>query len=88
MRTPNVKDIFYTPGTPPADPALNRAFLERELDKIRLAFELVSQGHLVKTHVAPVKPRAGDLRFADGTDWNPGSGSGIYYYTGSAWTKL
>ena len=88
MRTPNIKDVFYSPGIPPSDPALYRAFLETELNKIRLAFELVAQGHLVKTYVAPTKPRDGDIRYAEGTSWNPGSGAGIYWYNGSAWAKL
>jgi len=26
--------------------------------------------------------------FADGTNWNPGSGQGIYTYYASAWNKL
>ena len=34
------------------------------------------------------KPRDGDIRYADGTNWNPGSGVGIYAYIGTAWTKL
>lgn len=40
------------------------------------------------TYVAPSKPRSGDLRLADGTQWNPGSGAGFYGYYGSAWVKL
>lgn len=30
------------------------------------------------------KPREGDIVFADGTNWNPGSGKGFYgYYSGA-----
>jgi hypothetical protein len=29
-------------------------------------------------HAAPVRIRAGMLVIADGTDWNPGSGAGLY----------
>ena len=46
---------------------------------------------LEPTNVAPTKPRDGDIRYADGTNWNPGSGQGIYAYIddGSpAWEKL
>jgi len=32
---------------------------------------------------APLYP--GLLAWADGTNWNPGSGEGFYRYTGSAW---
>ena len=34
------------------------------------------------------KPRTGDIRYADGTDWNPGSGEGIYFYNGTSWVNL
>ena len=34
------------------------------------------------------KPRDGDIRYADGTNWNPGGGIGIYAYIGGGWTKL
>lgn len=39
-------------------------------------------------HVEPTRPRTGMLVFADGTDWNPGSGEGFYEYRGGAWHKL
>lgn len=40
------------------------------------------------THVAPAKPLQNMIRIADGTDWNPGSGAGIYIYVGSSWIPL
>lgn len=33
-------------------------------------------------------PEEGDVAFADGTNWNPGSGSGVYVYDGGAWQYL
>ena len=39
----------------------------------------------------PAKPRDGDIRYADGANWNPGSGQGIYVYIDDgtpAWEKL
>lgn len=42
----------------------------------------------IETHVAPAKPREGMVRFADGTDWNPGSGRGLYSYVSGSWAKL
>ena len=56
--------------------------------------------HLERTYVEPGKdssgnsngknkPRVGDIRYADGTEWNPSGGEGIYFYNSSgAWTKL
>ena len=43
---------------------------------------------LEQTNTAPETPRIGDIRLADGTNWNPGSGAGIYFYNGTAWTQL
>ena len=37
---------------------------------------------------APTKPREGMIVAADGTNWNPGGGKGIYAYLGTAWVKL
>ena len=39
-------------------------------------------------HVEPDKPRLGLLVFADGTDWNPGSGAGLYVYKAAGWTFI
>ena len=46
---------------------------------------------LERTHAPPDKPRGGDIRYADGSNWDPiGSGEGIYFYKEgtSAWVKL
>jgi hypothetical protein len=34
---------------------------------------------------APSGPVRGALAYANGTSWNPGSGEGLYRWTGSAW---
>jgi hypothetical protein len=45
---------------------------------------------LVEYHVVPEKPFNGLKVIADGTDWNPGSGRGVYWYDGdtSSWKFL
>ena len=48
----------------------------------------IADGHFDVSNAAPDKPRTGDIRYADGTDWNPGSGEGIYFYNGTAWVNL
>lgn len=37
---------------------------------------------------APSKPRDGMLVYADGVNWNPGAGAGIYARQAGAWVKL
>ncbi len=43
---------------------------------------------LEQLNAAPDKPQNGMIAWADGTNWNPGSGEGIYAYHGSAWNLL
>jgi hypothetical protein len=39
-------------------------------------------------HTAPKKLVEGMTLLADGTNWNPGSGAGVYTYRGGAWRFL
>lgn len=88
MRPNNQNAIFYTPEPIPAETSQLSNYLERELDKLKIAIDLLALGHLDETFVAPTKPRNGDLRYADGTSWNPGAGRGVYVYKGSSWVLL
>lgn len=40
------------------------------------------------SHKAPDRPRSTDIRYADGTNWDPGDGEGYYAYEGGSWNKL
>lgn len=88
MRQVSSASIAYTPGPTPAEDDALRRYVADELQKISAAIVGLSLGHLDKTTVAPAKPRDGDVRYADGTAWNPGSGQGIYAYYGLAWHFL
>lgn len=90
MRTVSISSIGYVPGEPPRDPEQLQRYLREEFTKISVAIALLAAGHIDKTYAAPAKPRDGDIRYADGTTWNPGSGQGIYYYkaSGPAWVLL
>ena len=88
MRTPNINSAYYAPGAVPRDSKSLQRFLQDEFKKIQNAVNAVALGHLDETHVAPAKPREGDIRLADGANWNPGSGSGMYFYQDSAWNFL
>jgi hypothetical protein len=65
-------------------------FLDAMFLEIRTVLDLVRDGHLDVSNNEPSNPQQGDIRYADGTNWNPGSaGEGIYFYNSSgAWTKL
>lgn len=88
MRTPNLGSIGYIPDDPPSNPDQLQRFLRDELRKISAAVQLLSLGHLDKTHVAPSKPRDGDIRYADGTNWAAGYGQGAYIYLGTFWKRF
>ena len=79
---------LYYPGILPEE--YNQAFLVEEFTRISSALaELeVPLVTLLVTHVVPSRPQEGMVINADGTDWNPGSGAGLYEYVGGAWNKL
>ena len=62
-------------------------WLWRELQRISIALAAVQDGHLDVTYAEPAKPREGDIRYADGVQWNPanGIGKGLYVYDGEIW---
>ena len=63
-------------------------WIELELAALEISFFNLDILRLTETNVEPDKPRTGDVRLADGTNWNPGSGAGFYGYYGAAWVKL
>ncbi len=89
MRTPNLGSVAYQPNQVPDDPAAIPLFLKEELAYISAQIRLLALGHIDVQFIAPVKPRRGDIRYADGVQWNPGGGAGLYFFNGaSAWVKL
>lgn len=81
----------YEAPNVPANIEQLSAFLQEEL--VRLAGELRGTQTLqvlqfVVLHNAPEKPRQGMVVYADGTNWNPGSGEGLYRYDGTTWNYL
>lgn len=69
--------MSYTPNLVPA--GYDADFMRRELERIRQGFvEYEASLGLKIIHAAPDRIRPGQIVYADGTDWNPGSGAGIY----------
>jgi len=75
----------YTPLPVPTKPEDTPAYLQEELKRISITTNNLADGNVEKVYVEPPKPRAGDKRYADGTNWNPGQGENLYYYDGTNW---
>lgn len=82
---------MYTPSPVPHDSLTGmERYLQQELQRIADHFRSFSVDgvQLAVRNVAPSKPRDGLVVFADGTNWNPGTGRGVYVYSSGAWVKL
>lgn len=88
MRPTNSGTTGYQPGDPPADVAQLQRFLREELRRLKAAIDALADGFDPVVYAPPARPRQGMRRYADGTQWNPGSGAGLYRYDGSAWRFL
>ena len=67
------------------------ASLQAELGAVAATFDTITQGTvLTLRNVAPTKTKPLMLVYADGTNWNPGSGEGVYIrnVANSAWKFL
>jgi hypothetical protein len=64
--------------------------VNRELQRISDAIETFEADgvRLYSSNIEPDKPREGDIRFADGVNWNAGSGIGPYIYYESRWHSM
>ena len=87
--------LGYKPEPPPADlPPSAQRYLDTELHRIAgilqalLSPALASLIRLKPTEQAPEAPNDGDLVYASGTTWDPGSGQGYYFWNGVNWTPL
>ena len=82
---------MYEPtAIPHAFPPGSRAWLALQLRRIAdvLSAPVVLSVRFVETHVEPARYENGDMYLADGTDWNPGSGAGLYIRLAGAWVKI
>lgn len=78
------------PPPPRGNPELNSLYQALTQEFKNLAMELAKDKflHLVSQNVAVDNPRVGMVAYADGTNWNPGYGAGIYAYDGAGWVPL
>ena len=64
--------------------------VNRALRDIEAAINALYDGEFERTKIAPSKPKEPTLRYADGVNWNPGTGKGWYSYDESsgAWVVV
>jgi len=66
-----------------------RNWISNELIRVANAFTTEAQTTTLPVlSAAPAKPQIGQVVFADGTNWNPNSGRGLYYYDTSGWVHI
>ena len=91
----------WSPNPAPVEPMALPDYLFNELNRLGDIIFNVDMLQLSRTNVEPgsvpsagavqrkTKVRDGDIRYADGTNWDPGgTGEGIYAYFNDTWNKL
>jgi len=76
---------LYEPGPLPEDVDDLGIYLVTELKRLGSILYNQATFRLERIHEEPQRPRIGDIRYADGTDWNPGQGENLYYFDGTNW---
>lgn len=79
---------IYIPAEVPIE--YDQQFFAEELRRISGQLQVMELPYLllVPQHVEPVKLYEGVVAHADGSDWNPGHGAGLYEYTDGEWVPL
>lgn len=82
-------DIAYKPGNISTNLETFPLQLQEELGRISAVLQVILASlPLDERNAAPNKIWDGMLVRADGTNWDPGSGQGVYCYYNSAWNFL
>ena len=81
---------YEAPSTAPTNPTEFRIWI---LDEFRHLSDTLSELEtdtvlLKEWNAEPVKLYNGLVVYADGTNWNPGSGRGVYAYESGSWKLL
>lgn len=81
---------IYEPSPIPQDYSPLRSWLATQFRRVAdtLRAPTVSGVRFDILHSEPSRFVNGDVVMADGTDWNPGAGMGLYQRIGGAWVKL
>ncbi len=81
---------YQAPSNAPANPTEFQVWI---LDELRHISDTVSELEtdtvtLKEWNAEPAKLYNGLVAYADGTNWNPGSGRGVYAYENGSWQLL
>lgn len=93
VKSKGLRKTRYTPGRVPSDAKELARFIQNELERLTDALESPFTHQLLEVLHAEPSRKSGEaamVAYADGTDWNPGAGRGLYLYDPqtAAWTKL
>lgn len=89
VRQKGLRKTRYVPGRVPSSANELPRYLAQEQERLTDALESpFTHISLSVLHSEPLRKFDGMVVLADGTDWNPGSGEGIYAYYGGSWKKL
>ena len=80
----------YVPAPFPAgfNPRALREFFTNETRRIANGFKTIDNLCLPPLAAEPERLKDGVIVYADGVNWNPGSGAGFYGREAGAWVKL
>lgn len=90
-RAQGLRKTRYVPGRVPSELKELARFLQSEIERITDGLESPFTHQLLeKLNVEPSRKPGNQalICYADGTNWNPGSGEGIYAFYGGAWHLL
>ena len=79
----------YVPNPVPANPEDLPRYIFEEFLKLQGALQENATTFIEVKNVAPDRIKQGDIVYADGTNFNPGCGEGIYFRNAAgSWVKL
>ena len=79
----------YTPNPVPSNPEDLPKYIFEELLRLQGALEENPTTYIEVKNAAPSRIKQGDIVYADGSNFNPGSGEGIYFRNAAGnWVKL
>ena len=88
-----ISETRWSPNPSPVGDQNLSDYLFHELNRLSDVLFNIDVMRLDKTYKDPQniggtdkgKPRDGDIRYSDGSDWNPGQGKNLYYFDGTNW---